>query len=88
MDAEISPPAGGSNTIEGDLNRGDPQTVKLAHLCHDEQKLTAVVKDEAPFTIALTSTSTPTPAPESESQAQPKPAMSAPEQPMNTFPCE
>ena len=61
---------------------------EIAHLCHDEQKPPVVVKDKAPSTTASTSTSTPTPAPDSESQAQPKPAMSAPEQPMNTFPCE
>ena len=61
---------------------------EIAHLCHDEQKPSVAAKEKVPSTTASTTTSTPTPTPESEPQAQPKPSLSAPDQPVNTFPCE
>ena len=57
---------------------------EIAHLCHDEQKPSVSGKEKAPSNPASTTTSTP----ESDPQAQPKPALSAPEQPINAFPCE
>lgn len=61
---------------------------EIAHLCHDEQKPLVATKEKAPSATGSTTTSTPTPAPESDPQAQPKPVLSAPEQSINTFPCE
>jgi hypothetical protein len=61
---------------------------EIAHLCHDEQKPSVAAKEKAPSNPASTTTSTPTPGPESDPQAQHKPVLSAPDQPMDTFPCE
>ena len=57
---------------------------EIAHLCHDEQKPSVSGKEKTPSNPASTTTSTP----ESDPQAQPKPVLSAPEQPINAFPCE
>jgi len=57
---------------------------EIAHLCHDEQKPSVAAKEKTSSDPGSTTTSTP----ESDPQAQPKPVLSAPEQPINAFPCE